>query len=323
MGIEINIAEFLVAVRQTGVDYGRVCTLGRQDLLISAERLYKLLSRMGVDASGFDGEFVRGQPRRQYADGIFRLLDASEVVAVDFCDFQGARIVHDLNQPIGPELHEQFDTVFDGGTLEHVFNFPVAIKNVMEMVRVGGRLLIQAPANNFCGHGFYQFSPELFYRVLSAENGYRVSRMVIFEWDAKDWYEVRDPASLKQRVELVNARYTGLLIEAERIARVPIFQSPPLQSDYAEVLWKERDAEQPPVPKSKIKTLVKSMLGPSISPYISRYLCARFLKRIRRQADRRRTLENREFFSPVERRGDIHLIPNPPPSQGVNTAPKT
>jgi hypothetical protein len=28
------------------------------------------------------------------------------------------------------------------------------------------------PANNQMGHGFYQFSPELFFRVFSQENGY-------------------------------------------------------------------------------------------------------------------------------------------------------
>jgi hypothetical protein len=34
-------------------------------------------------------------------------------------------------------------------------------------------------ANNQMGHGFYQFSPELFHRVLSTENGFRVRAMYI------------------------------------------------------------------------------------------------------------------------------------------------
>jgi len=68
--------------------------------------------------------------------------------------------------------------VIDGGTLEHVFNFPVAIKNAMQMVRAGGRLSLSPPANNYFGHGFYQFSPELFYRVLSAEKRVPLERMI-------------------------------------------------------------------------------------------------------------------------------------------------
>ena len=54
--------------------------------------------------------------------------------------------------------------VVDGGTLEHVFDYPTALRNAMRMVRVGGHLILNAPVNNFPGHGFYQISPELFFR---------------------------------------------------------------------------------------------------------------------------------------------------------------
>jgi 2-polyprenyl-3-methyl-5-hydroxy-6-metoxy-1,4-benzoquinol methylase len=57
--------------------------------------------------------------------------------------------------------------VFDGGTLEHIFDYPTAIKNCMKMVKPGGHLLLTTPANNWFGHGFYQFSPELFYSFVS------------------------------------------------------------------------------------------------------------------------------------------------------------
>ena len=51
----------------------------------------------------------------------------------------------------------------------------------MKMVKTGGHLMLFTPANNYFGHGFYQFSPELFYRVLSKENGFEVRRMVVLE----------------------------------------------------------------------------------------------------------------------------------------------
>ena len=78
-----------------------------------------------------------------------------------------------MNLPIGDDLKRKFSVVIDGGTLEHVFNFPVAIKNCMQMLDVGGHFFVHTMANNFMGHGFYQFSPELFYRVFSPENGFR------------------------------------------------------------------------------------------------------------------------------------------------------
>src|SRR5438477_418150 len=84
----------------------------------------------------------------------------------------GPHFPHDMNEPIPDKFKETYTAVLDGGSLEHVFNFPVAIKNCMEMVKVGGHYLAITPANNFFGHGFYQFSPELYFTVLSKENGF-------------------------------------------------------------------------------------------------------------------------------------------------------
>ena len=89
---------------------------------------------------------------------------------MDFSAYEGAAILHDLNEPVGDELKEKFTFVLDGGTLEHIFNFPVAITGAMEMVAVGGHLAIVTGGNNFFGHGFYQFSPELFFRAFNLEN---------------------------------------------------------------------------------------------------------------------------------------------------------
>ena len=60
-----------------------------------------------------------------------------------------------------PALRERFSVVIDGGLLEHVFDFPTAIRNCMRMVRQGGHLILNLPVNNFPGHGFYKFGPGL------------------------------------------------------------------------------------------------------------------------------------------------------------------
>ena len=59
-----------------------------------------------------------------------------------------------------------------------IFNFPVAIRNLMRMAKVGGQVFLTTPANNFCGHGFYQFSPELAYRIFALENGFEPASVV-------------------------------------------------------------------------------------------------------------------------------------------------
>ena len=116
------------------------------------------------------------------------------------------------------------------------------------MVRAGGRLFIIAPANNYFGHGFYQFSPELFYRVLSAENGFRVERMIALVDDGGfsrlfgkpyffrltgSWYAVQDPELIQKRITLMNNLPVILFVEATRTSVQPIFLRQPQQSDYS------------------------------------------------------------------------------------------
>lgn len=91
----------------------------------------------------------------------------------------------------------------------------------MQMGEVGGHLVLQTVANNAFGHGFFQFSPEFFYRTLSPENGYEIERMVVVEDDiawrrvgalnvpvgvAGPEYAVIDPAEVGERVELRTKR---------------------------------------------------------------------------------------------------------------------
>jgi hypothetical protein len=81
-----------------------------------------------------------------WSDPFFKLLGASQVGPIDVSAYQGASIIHDLNEPIPGALHERFDVVFDCGTLEHIFNVPVALKSYMDMVRVGGHCPAHARA---------------------------------------------------------------------------------------------------------------------------------------------------------------------------------
>ncbi|MDR1149764.1 MAG: class I SAM-dependent methyltransferase, partial [Spirochaetaceae bacterium] len=86
---------------------------------------------------------------------MFKHFGAVTVDSIDYSDYEGASIVHDMNLPVPGHLKEKYDCVWDGGALEHVFNYPTAIKNCMDMVKIGGHLILETPCNNQCGHGFY------------------------------------------------------------------------------------------------------------------------------------------------------------------------
>jgi SAM-dependent methyltransferase len=233
MAVDWNTAKFLIGCREAGVSFARTLTLGHQALMLDARTARGLLSQFDRVIPELEAALAKG---RGYADGLFEALGAKELICTDFSDYEGASLIHDMNAPL-PAVHvAKFDLVFDGGTLEHIFNFPCALRNCMELVRPGGHLVLHTPTNNWSGHGFYQFSPELFFRALSDENGYKLERMVAYEAYANSpMYEVSDPKQVHSRVELAHGNHrTLLLVLAKRVHATEIFKRAPQQSDYVD-----------------------------------------------------------------------------------------
>lgn len=234
MGLDIHGLKLLILAKGRGVRFDRVLTFGRIELAVSPETAAARLQEAGLPSAEVAALGAAG-PAPWFAEPVFRALGATEVLSLDASDYQSASLVHDMNQPVPDAWKQGFDVLFDGGSIEHVFNFPVAIRNCMELVREGGALFIHTAANNCMGHGFYQFSPELFYRVFSAANGYAVERMILHgSGPYGSWYDVADPAAIRSRVELISFMPTQMLLHARRTAVVPIFARTPQQSDYVD-----------------------------------------------------------------------------------------
>lgn len=245
MGLDVNGTKFLLYAQRHGVAFTKMAMVGRQELLLTPDELRSNLKRFGVSFpdAAIDQMFVGDAA---YAEGLFNILGAEEIVSFDASPYEGATIIHDLNEPVAGEHKARFSAVLDGGTLEHIFNFPAAIRNCMEMVAVGGHFLAITPTNNHSGHGFYQFSPELFFRIFSAQNGFRLVKMLVFEETPESpWYEVADPDAVGERVALTNSHPSMLLIIAQKTEAVEIFKTMPQQSDYV-AQWTGRDGPQRP-----------------------------------------------------------------------------
>lgn len=265
MGIVKETAQFMYEAAQQGVHFGHTLTLGRQDLYIDHAFIKTLTPQRLPDPS-----VLAAEPS---ADTFIKtFLGAATVTSLDMTDFEGADMQHDLNEPIAPAFHQAYDTVIDGGTLEHIFNFPVAIANCMKILTVGGRLFLFTNANNFMGHGLYQFSPELFYRVLSQDYGFAVERMVALEYkyiaaergSYRRQYQVHDPAAVGSRITLVNARPLGLMIQATKLRHDDqLFARAPQQSDYVKK-WQgqQRAATGVVSPPPLLYRMVKGRLRP-------------------------------------------------------------
>jgi hypothetical protein len=237
MGIGILELEFLLAARRSGVALDRVLTLGRQDLFVPPRRLAGVLRRFGPPVGPEEARHLR-EGHGGHADGLLGHLGARQIEALDASDFEGADLVHDLNKPVPTEWHERYDAVIDGGTLEHVFDFPTALASALQMVRQGGHYLAMTPANGDLGHGFYQFSPELLFRALSPGHGFEVEAAWLGEEllipGRTRWWSVIDPERLGRRGTYRGRGSQYLFVRARRVGPFPGWAPPPQQSDYTE-----------------------------------------------------------------------------------------
>ncbi len=98
---------------------------------------------------------------------------------MDISAYENADIIFDLNNNELPdELKNRFDYILDGGTTEHVFDYAQALRNVVKMLKVGGKVFHYIPATGWTNHGYYSLSPSLladFYQT----NGFRVENLDI------------------------------------------------------------------------------------------------------------------------------------------------
>ena len=230
MGLDDKGTQFLLAARRLGVSFERTVTIGRQQLYVTPPLLRRRLGAFGIATTAEDTRRLFNEDG--FAEPLLRLLGARQTVSIDASAYEGASRILDLNQPLPPDLEGAFTAVVDAGSLEHVFDVPTAMRNCMRMVAPDGYFLAITPANNMMGHGFYQFSPELFYRVFSRANGFTVERMLVTSTSSTHWFEVADPKAIGARVQLRGFRPTYLCVAARRVEMRSVLGTPPQQSDY-------------------------------------------------------------------------------------------
>jgi hypothetical protein len=309
MGIDTAGATFLLAARSFGVDFSETATLGRQDFF-ARDFAFRSVAATFQLSQGAEGviEHCGGS-----GDKFLGLLGAKSVTSFDASAYEKATVVHDMNLPLPEEYRARFSAVFDGGTMEHVFNTSQFYRNALEMVRPGGHYLCLTCGNNMVGHGFYQFSPEFFFQSLTPENGFddTVVMMCVYQDIPPSFYTVARPKLLKRRVELANSRPLYIFAISRRVEARPMFEQPPQQSDY-EVAWERSPVapgEQSPGVSPRgalqsLKTRFRLAIPPAVKPMLKRLLVHGAEGGLRQNCYRRLPLEQLA-------RGDLRF-PNPP-----------
>ena len=237
MGIDIHNLNLLAHAQDLGVRFDRTLAIGRQALFIEpfeleAHRQLRRLSPLQEPVP------VAGKPR-YFEPLIEQWLGAGAAESVDASAYENATHIHDMNLPWTPGSAQlgSYDAVLDFGCLEHVFNFPVAWRNCVDLCRVGGHVLHSLPANNLSGHGFYQFSPELFFNLYQAQNGFELRGLwFAMKGDRLHWWKVANPMDVRRRVNLCNSHEVYMLVIARKLREVGPLPAPQ-QSDYAQAEW--------------------------------------------------------------------------------------
>jgi hypothetical protein len=246
MGLDVNGVRSLLYSKKVGIDFSRTAMIGRQMYFLSPSEFESALESFGYQLNSHDIHQLLTKSDN-YIEPMLSLLGAKLIHSFDCTGYEGATHVHDMNCAIPESMKGQYSLVIDSGTLEHVFNYPIAIKNCMEMLDVNGTCVLITPANNFCGHGFYQFSPELFFNIFGSINGFQIQDIIAFEDKPfAPWFSVSSPMAARQRVMLQSGRPIYLLVIAKKFATVDIFKATPQQSDYVTAWdrWQENDKIQ-------------------------------------------------------------------------------
>lgn len=297
MGINTAFAALLVRARQNGTAFTRTATIGRQVLGLPSEEIAALSRKLHIPQRDWATFAEDG-----YAEAFLRdFLGAETITSFDYSDYEAVDVVQDFNAPLDEKYYREFDVVIDGGTMEHIFDVKTVLANYMNMVKIGGSVFISVPANNLCGHGFYQFSPELFYRVFDTDNGFTAENVTFIETPFlaveasphQILYDVVDPAAIRHRVQIVTDKPLTVFVHARRINDDPPFRRPPLQSDFV-TEWETRDAQT--INPESVK---KSSDEKQQTPKRLAYLSLRQAFRLKRKQRRKNSLRNKRWFQRI------------------------
>jgi hypothetical protein len=188
MGISYYCADYLATLLLENGISGSALTFGRQDVAMDANALVEILTKHGVikienDTAHFYKPEMQDKilsvlsqtnwiaSRDQKARGasigdysLFRGLGFDIVESLDASAHEGATHIHDLNKTgILDATGRKYNFLLDGGTTEHVFHQPNVFRNIFDVLEIGGYVLHVTPSNNYVDHGFYQFSPTLYF----------------------------------------------------------------------------------------------------------------------------------------------------------------
>lgn len=186
MGITRGTARLLLEEAKRRPFSGAVLELGKMSVFFDEAELRHWAGLHGVDLAP-DVEILPSHDPVLAVHGcmddtsFFRLLGFDRVISLDAAAWEGAAVVADLNLPLPEDLQGGFDLVFEGGTLESIYDVPQVMTNIHAALCPEGRVVhAMTPSTNHVDLGFYMFSPTYFTDFYGA-NGWTLNSMLLCE----------------------------------------------------------------------------------------------------------------------------------------------
>lgn len=146
MSITLITAAMLLHEHKYRPITGSVFTIGRHSLEFSNNQADDLLSRYGVPkraGHAYDVDHdTTGVPDwgHMTQESWFRSFSDADVQTLDVSDYEGARIVHDMQEPLPHELCGVADFIYNGSCFDNIFDPAAALRNCTRMLKPGGRM---------------------------------------------------------------------------------------------------------------------------------------------------------------------------------------
>jgi len=148
MGFHSVSTEVLLQEHKHRPITGRALMIGRQNTILTEHEVRDLLSHHGIPVRDIAWEVDTttihqvGKAAHVTDRCFFAAFTDCTVEALDISDYEGAEIVHDMTTPLPAHLHGQFDLVFDGSSLDNIFDPALALMNMHRLLKPGGRLVL-------------------------------------------------------------------------------------------------------------------------------------------------------------------------------------
>jgi SAM-dependent methyltransferase len=233
MGFDITTLHSVLMASKLVKNKDKALTLGRQNIHVAPGYYEFICFTYGIKTEW-----------SEYCERLISDVGFKEVDSMDYSYFEGASVIHNLNKITSDVLNDKYDFIVDGGTIEHVFNIPQVLENIIKMLKVDGIFCSVGCNNNFSGHGFYQFSPELFLSCFTNKYGMKVEQIFIAESGSfpDRWINVGFQSQNEKRLlhKILTEKEVYIITFARKTRDdnvSSLIHDPPNQFSYEQVDW--------------------------------------------------------------------------------------